>query len=177
MSHRYNNDRAFVNSVNERVRKAPRQDVFAGAVVTIGIAQRSFGDTRERSVNFVRECDCSERAALTIEDSRLLEIDSRPRVKLHPHSSAKSSARTSSQSSSSTFPSSISRTRLSISLDQAALTSGVGFGSRLSIMTPASVARSDSGSSAASRMSSFRSLPMMGFHSTRRRLEAAAPTS
>lgn len=164
VSHGYYHDEALFDSI--RVRKAPRQNKLASTVFTFRITPGRLTNSQDCYVDLLRKRECRQWTTLTVKGLALFEIDPCLGMKLQLHSSAKSSARTLCQSRSSTVPSSIPRTRRSISRDHAALTSGVGRGSRLSSITPASVARSDSGISTASRMSSFRSRAIWSQHST-----------
>ena len=67
MGDRDDDDGIRAHAIDDRVREARRQHVFAGSVLSDGITQRRLGDACKRGVDLVSERHGHERTALPVE--------------------------------------------------------------------------------------------------------------
>jgi hypothetical protein len=157
---------------SRRVAKGPqvsvRQPIQHKSTLTAPadwISQRSFQDSIDCVIDREGESLCSYFATLLVPLMRFDQFLIRFGMESdRSHPRRKSFALTSSQGIVATVPESISRHLRSASSAHSSSTSGSGGGSRLSMSKPANVARSLSGSSNASRKTSFRSRDIGQFY-------------
>ena len=134
------------------------------AVLGGGVPLGSRADTLNRATQFLQEAGSGKDAAFFVPRLRSFDLSSRGRMEANAHSAGRGAVGgTSSQGMVWTLPESMSATRRSISALQESSTSGSESASSDSIRRPASVARSCSESSEASRNSPVTSLAMPHF--------------